>query len=361
MNNGSAASMTDSYYGQFAYRSDATGLDMTDAYSDNAYRADRIPTLPPGGHAKMDRAFQRLPWGHYQSPVVPSTMKAQLAYARLFKNENDTEDGFPWGESVFTISRGFFVRLQSALYMLYIMAALGLSISLFGELIVVMSMLSDNPTVGGFVNYLDGIKWLYVVLFSCLFGGKYGRYLLALINEKRLRSDPAGLYRREGLVRVKRKSDVFEAPFIEFDAYRMHTASGRGGRYYNLMLQHRYSNTQLWMKGLVTDAMNPKDINAYWSMIQQFMDVSGPLPDVPIFEPFRHRDPVTQAADRKSGRDSFFWRNMTNDQWHADNEGDYEQRMQDADFSKHHCQDCILDARIQGRGLPLPYQPRGLR
>lgn len=154
---------------------------------------------------------------------------------------------------------------------------------------------------------------------------------------------------------------MFEAPFIEFDAYRMHTASGRGGRYYNLMLQHRYSNTQLWMKGLVTDAMNPKDINAYWSMIQQFMDVSGPLPDVPIFEPFRHRDPVTQAADRKSGRDSFFWRNMTNDQWREEYEGDYQQRMQGADFNKHHCQDCILDARIQGRGLPLPYQPRGLR
>lgn len=104
---------------------------------------------------------------------------------------------------------------------------------------------------------------------------------------------------------------MFEAPFIEFDAYRMHTASGRGGRYYNLMLQHRYSNTQ--------------------------------------------------AVDRKSGRDSFFWRNMTNDQWREEHEGDYEQRMQDADFSKYHCQACILDARIQGRGLPLPYQPRGLR
>ena len=115
MNNGSEASMTDSYYGQFAYRSDATGLDMTNAYSDNAYRADRIPTLPPGGHAKMDRAFQRLPWGHYQSPVVSGTLKAQLAYARSFTNKQDCEDGFPWSESVFSIGKGFLNWLQGTL------------------------------------------------------------------------------------------------------------------------------------------------------------------------------------------------------------------------------------------------------
>ena len=353
--------MTDDYCGQFAYRSDATGLDMTDAYSDNAYRADRIPTLPPGGHAKMDRAFQRLPWGHYQSPVVPSTLKAQLAYARSFTNKQDCEDGFPWSESVFTIGKGFLNWLQGTLHMLYLCAWFGLYLALLPFFVGVIGTFTHNPSMEGVVILLETTLYMYLPIILCFLIGKYGRLLLVQHNEKRLRSNPTGLYRREGLVRVKRKSDVFEAPFIEFDAYRMHTASGRGGRCYNLMLQHRYSNTQLWMKGLVTDAMNPKDINAYWSMIQQFMDVSGPLPDVPIFEPFRHRDPVTQAVDRKSGRDSFFWRNMTNDQWREEYEGDYQQRMQGADFNKHHCQDCILDARIQGRGLPLPGNPRGTR
>ncbi|SFL88023.1 hypothetical protein [Marinobacter zhejiangensis] len=332
---------------------------MTNLYSIDAYRSSHIPTLPPGGHPKMDRAFQRLPWGHYQSPVVPNTMKAQLAYACLFKEEQDAEDGFPWGEAVFTISRGFFIRLQSALYMLYLMAALGLAISAFGVLILVFAILSDNPSLKDFINLIDALKWFYAVLFGCFFGGKYGRLFLASLNEKRLRSDPTGLYRREGLVRIKLKHGMFEAPFIEFDAYRIHTPSGRGGRYYNLLLQHRYSNTQLWMKGLVTDAMNPKDINAYWSMIQQYMDVSGPLPDVPIFEPFRQRDPVTEAADRESGRDPFFWRNMSNDQWRGEYESDYQQRLQHADFNEHSYHSCILDAHIQGRGLPLPDGPQG--
>lgn len=330
-----------------------------DIYSKNAYRSDRIPILPAGGHPGKDQAFQRLPWGHYQNPVIPNTMKAQLAYARLFKGEQDAEDGFPWGEIVFTISRGFFVRLQGALYMLYLMSALCLAMLAFLVLLSIIFSLVDNLTLEEFIGGISSMKWLFIVIISCLVVGKYGRILLASLNDKHLRLDPTGLYRREGLVRIKLKHDVFEAPFIEFDAYRIHTPSGRGGRYYNLMLQHRYSNTQLWMKGLVTDAMNPKDINAYWSMIQQYMDVSRPLPDVPIFEPFRHRDPVTQAADRESGRDPFFWRNMTNDQWRAEYEGDYRQRLQDADFNEHQYHTCILDARIQGRGLPLPDEPQG--
>lgn len=74
---------------------------MTSAYSDNAYRSARIPTLPAGGHGDKDRMFRRLPWGHYQTPVVPNTMKGQLAYAGLFRDYKDAEDGFPWGAAFF--------------------------------------------------------------------------------------------------------------------------------------------------------------------------------------------------------------------------------------------------------------------
>lgn len=170
-----------------------------------------------------------------------------------------------------------------------------------------------------------------------------------------MRSDPTGLYRREGLVRIKQKDGVFEIPFIEFDAYLVQSPSGRGGRYYNLVLQHRYSRHQLWMKGLVTDAMNPLDVHAYWNMIQQYMHVSHPLPDVPIFEPFRHRDPMTREVDQQSGRDPHYWRKMTSDEWSSQHECHYQQRLENADFNH----PCILDAHIQGRGLPMPDRPRG--
>ena len=37
-------------------------------------------------------------------------------------------------------------------------------------------------------------------------------------------------------------------------------------------------------------------------MIQRYMDITQPLPDVPRLEPFRARDPVTAEHDRKIGR-----------------------------------------------------------
>ncbi|MDH2432968.1 hypothetical protein QCD60_10355 [Pokkaliibacter sp. MBI-7] len=39
-----------------------------------------------------------------------------------------------------------------------------------------------------------------------------------------------------------------------------------------------------------------------WEFVQQFMDVSQPLPDLPILEAFRHLDPTTAAHDRQTER-----------------------------------------------------------
>lgn len=93
----------------------------------------------------------------------------------------------------------------------------------------------------------------------------------------------------------------------------------------------------------------------YWHMIQQFMDVSHPLPDVPIFEPFRPRDPLTAEVDERQGRDPHKWRNMTPETWRKDHYRTYQTQLQNAQF--HH--PCLLDAHIEGRGLPLPDEPQG--
>lgn len=67
----------------------------------------------------MDKAFERLSWGHSRMQIVPNTMEAQLAYAALFKQNKDAEDGFPWGEEVFSVSKGFLSGLQGLLYIIY--------------------------------------------------------------------------------------------------------------------------------------------------------------------------------------------------------------------------------------------------
>lgn len=328
---------------------------MTDVYKDTAYRSDALPALPPGGHPDMDKAFQRLPWGHYQNPVMPNTIETQLAYARLFEDESDAEDGHPWGESVFSVSKGLLNGLQGFLYILYMSVAVGFFASLAGLAIAIIGLVMHHPTLSNFATLLDSVKYYFGTVVLLYIGGKYGRLLLAHLTDKRQRANPTGLYRREGIVRIKEGNEVFEAPFIEFDAYLVHTPSGRGGRYFNLVLQHRYSNHQLWMKGLLTDAMDQKEVYAYWDMLQQYMDITRPLPDVPIFEPFRSRDPVTREWDQRTGRDPFKWRKMTPEFWRKNHEQTYRDRLRSTNF--HH--PCILDAHIQGRGLPLPEEPRG--
>ena len=50
--------------------------------------------------------------------------------------------------------------------------------------------------------------------------------------------------------------------------------------------------------------------NLEWEFYQRFMDISKPLPDLPEYEPHRHKDPVTAEYDKRVGRPKDFWKNM---------------------------------------------------
>lgn len=45
--------------------------------------------------------------------------------------------------------------------------------------------------------------------------------------------------------------------------------------------------------------------------MEQFMDITKPLPDIPMLEQFRHLDPTTAAYDKMINRDPNYWRNKT--------------------------------------------------
>ncbi|MBU2707959.1 hypothetical protein KCM76_18330 [Zooshikella marina] len=48
-----------------------------------------------------------------------------------------------------------------------------------------------------------------------------------------------------------------------------------------------------------------------WEFLQDFMDISKPLPDIPELEPYRHLDPITKAYDEKKSRDPEYWKNVS--------------------------------------------------
>lgn len=110
------------------------------------------------------------------------------------------------------------------------------------------------------------------------------------------------------------RNRFFEAPFVEFDAY-VERVVQQGGIFYRLMFVHRYTQktfNQTWLSGIEA---SKTEVLALWDMLQRYMDVTQPLPDVPRLEPFRHLDPVTRAHDEKMSRDPRYWRDLDIEAW----------------------------------------------
>ncbi|MCC4266200.1 hypothetical protein LL240_17345 [Oceanimonas baumannii] len=144
--------------------------------------------------------------------------------------------------------------------------------------------------------------------------------------------------RTDGMVRLAVSAkEKFEAPFIEFDPY-IESVVQSGGVYYRLMLVHRYTGKTFTKINLTGLSATQHEIFALWDMLQRFMDVTQPLPDMPRLEPFRHLDPLTAEHDRNTGRHPRFWRDLDLKAW-SDNEGAERAKAQRAfEWNKLKCQ-----------------------
>lgn len=107
-------------------------------------------------------------------------------------------------------------------------------------------------------------------------------------------------------------------PFYEFDPYLEMTVGAQGSQFHSLKLIHRYPHrspdpyTKHPLELYIPADGNITQHYAAWDMLQRYMDVSQPLPDIPQVEPFRHLDPTTQAYDEagKRGRHVTYWRDL---------------------------------------------------
>ncbi|MGD8113225.1 hypothetical protein ACQEXS_22355, partial [Vibrio sp. TRT 17S01] len=109
----------------------------------------------------------------------------------------------------------------------------------------------------------------------------------------------------------------FEHPFIEFDCVLISAPSPQGHLNYNLMLIHRYHEYSVGvpLHNFVGTNQMVSEYHRLWNMIQRYMDVSQPMPDIMILEPAREKDPTTAAYDKSTNRDPRYWRNMTDEQF----------------------------------------------
>lgn len=126
------------------------------------------------------------------------------------------------------------------------------------------------------------------------------------------------LNRRTGLVtlfdykRFKKEGVINElvAPFYEFDAYIVSSPDRQGSPMNGLFLIHRYRDIRINFNNLITPDNTLQSPCALWDFLQNFMDISRPLPELPMYEPYRHLDPITAEYDRQQQRPVRYWIDM---------------------------------------------------
>ena len=169
--------------------------------------------------------------------------------------------------------------------------------------------------VGGIGGVYSGIiagfdkSWLFVELIFFLF--PLSIYLICkLVISKGMVKDKNNiiLNRRTGIITVPwLRGKTLEIPFDEFDPYLVCITNPTGSTDFVLHFGHRYSKVWFQLFGGHSDYWY---IWLNWEFWQQYMDISQPLPDVPIMEPYRSRDPVTAEYDKKNNRPPDYWKNQ---------------------------------------------------
>ncbi len=109
------------------------------------------------------------------------------------------------------------------------------------------------------------------------------------------KNDKHGRRRREGLNFVDGANQLFNLTT---------TPTPQGFFDYQLFLVHRYNGS--------------KQLDEYkrlLNMIQAYMDVSQPLPDIPMNEPFRDKGSATIAYDKAHNRKPDFWFSMSDEEF----------------------------------------------
>lgn len=127
------------------------------------------------------------------------------------------------------------------------------------------------------------------------------------------------LSRETGMVTLHGSGNkvLFSHPFIEFDCYLTTTPTPQGFFDYQLFLVHRYNGYKhgVPIGRFITGSKQLDEYKRLWNMIQAYMDVSQPLPDIPMNEPFRDKDSATIAYDKAHNRKPDFWFSMSDEEF----------------------------------------------
>ncbi|MCT2410093.1 hypothetical protein MNU23_00020 [Pseudomonas aeruginosa] len=175
--------------------------------------------------------------------------------------------------------------------------------------------------------------------------GALGLNAILWLYSKVFKHDGSEFNRLDGMLRFKRRfRRLFVAPFDEFDPVLQLLPSGYGSHDYAIWLHHRYTDNKVCLATRVHSlGLDKANALAFWDCLQRYMDVTQPLPDLPVLEPSRPFDPVTAEHDRRTGRDPHYWRKRTYRGWQAKERKELDRRLHEYPWQQ---QPCIVRARI---------------
>ncbi len=306
----------DGYYGKAAYRSVALPKQQDQFEELNRSKLGQSASL-------------RLPWGSTKCVVPPNIFsrftpkklrklekKEDLAKKIGLQSENNHEC-FRYAPLAF---RARFFDMMNvlgkmlALILTPIVVLVSLLIGLFSKEV----SLPENDSAMLEVELVVLLPFFAMWLVSDLAFRLFPNWIL-----KAGRGPEWEFNRRTGIVTVwqyprklpfmrHKPPTVIEKPFYEFDAWCCARVD-RHGSLFDLVLSHRYSKLDVTVGDILGSHGHPNICYAFWDFIQNYMDVSKPLPDFPLLEEYRHLDPVTAEHDHKTDRPARFWRDMDMD------------------------------------------------
>ncbi|RMG57493.1 MAG: hypothetical protein D6717_04710 [Gammaproteobacteria bacterium] len=272
-------------------------------YAPTAYdsRRDGLPPDPrtsEGGDTLLGRSVRKFALSGRGVQCREYLANAQLGIFDLLAREDDPDvkqQVDEWGGDTLTWSslKNPAVAMETFSHVMLFFAIA----SIFPlSILAVIAVLEEDPH-----PVLFGLE----LAFGCFVLYKLARLALdrGWVKDK----NDTVFNRRTGMMTLTRKGKRHEIPFVELEAGMRHVLQPPSLMRYHLFLYHR--PTGMFAQH-PSGNEHPYQVEVEWEYMQQFMDISRPLPDVPMFEPVRHKDPVTAEHDRRTGRPERYWRDM---------------------------------------------------
>ncbi|SEP15021.1 hypothetical protein [Aquisalimonas asiatica] len=277
-------------------------------YADTAFTGSRPDDLPPGQDLESMGYFDRKALGARLPLLGPQCREFMAAATNVFELDRLREGAGEKLEKDLAEREPHRCRMwASRADPLVLIASIGAAAGFFTLGPIAVSgifLLTDG--ISKFA--LGEIRFQFTYLFLPLFSIWLLCRLLVHSGWFTLKRDTR-FYRDTGMVSLwaGRKVGRVELPFAEFEAFASPVSTAVGTIRHRLGLIHRGTGYSVGYPGAQVELWETQVI---WEAMQQFMDVSRPLPDIPEFDGTRHLDPITAEHDRKSGRPQRYWLDM---------------------------------------------------